>query len=168
MAGFAVAADFGAADLNADAAFAFDLLLQLFVEAAFEFADFAAAQAGDVDMVAGAVAFVIVAVAAEMEQVEFVDQTVALEEIDGAVNGDAMDAGIDFVSAFEDFIGIEMALGGIHDLDDDAALAGETHAALFKFGFEPSDVLIRVDALAAGDAAGWCGCHRVKVSPARE
>jgi len=51
-----------------------DLLLELFVEAGFEFADFATAETGDVDVVAGAVGFVVVAIAAEMEEVEFVDQ----------------------------------------------------------------------------------------------
>jgi hypothetical protein len=51
-----------------------DLFLELFVEAGFEFADFAAAETGYVDVVAGAVGFVVVAIAAEVEEVEFVDQ----------------------------------------------------------------------------------------------
>ena len=63
----AVAADFGARDGDFHAEVAGDLLFQLFVETAFEFADFAAAQAGHVDVVAWAVALVIVAGAAESE-----------------------------------------------------------------------------------------------------
>jgi len=54
----------GYCDLNA--AVAGDLGFQLLVEFAFEFADFAAANAGYVDVVARAVAFIEVAVAAKM------------------------------------------------------------------------------------------------------
>ena len=70
------AADFGAADgdfMSKSGRF----VLQVFVEVGFEFADFAAAEAGDVDVVAGAVGFVVVAVAAEVEKVELVDEAVA-------------------------------------------------------------------------------------------
>ena len=50
-----------------------DLVLQLFVKIALKFPHLAAAQAGDVDVVARAVGFVIVTVAAQVEQVQFVD-----------------------------------------------------------------------------------------------
>src|SRR5262245_23355776 len=61
------AANFGTRDGDLDVAVAGNLLFQLFVEAGFEFADLAAAKAGDMDVVAGAVSFVIVAVGAEVE-----------------------------------------------------------------------------------------------------
>src|SRR5271156_1847436 len=82
LAGFAAvgaeAAYFCAGYCDFDAAVAGDLGFQLLVEFAFEFADFAAADAGYVDVVAGAVAFVEVAVAAEVQEIELVDQAVAL------------------------------------------------------------------------------------------
>ena len=124
------AADFGAGDGDLDVAVAGDLLLELFVEAGFEFANFAAAETGDVDVVAGAVGFVVVAIATEMEKVEFVDETLALEEIDGAVDGDEMDVVIDLAGTFEDLIDVEMLLGAVHDLEDDAALTCESYTAL--------------------------------------
>ena len=69
----AEAAYFCAGYCDFNAAVTGDLGFQLFVELAFEFADFAAANAGYVDVVARAVAFVEVAVAAKMQQVELVD-----------------------------------------------------------------------------------------------
>jgi hypothetical protein len=100
-----------------------NLTLQLLEEAGLEFADFAAAQAGDVDVIARAVGFVVMLIAAEMQEVEFVDQAMALQEIEGAIDGDAMDAGIDALGALKDFVGGEVALGAVHDLEEDAALA---------------------------------------------
>jgi len=76
-------------------------------------------------MVAGAVGFVVVTIAAEMEEIEFVDQALALEKIDGAVNGDKVNGGIDFLGAFKDLIDVEVLFGVVHDAENDAALAGE-------------------------------------------
>ena len=67
------AADFGAANGDFDPAIARNLAFYFLVQFAFEFADFAAFHAGHVDVVAGAVAFVIVAITAQVQQVEFVD-----------------------------------------------------------------------------------------------
>ena len=120
---FADAAYFGAGNRNFDAAIVGNLTLQLLEEAGLEFADFAAAQAGDVDVIARAVGFVVMLIAAEMQEVEFVDQAMALQEIEGAIDGDAMDAGIDALGALKDFVGGEVALGAVHDLEEDAALA---------------------------------------------
>ena len=76
-------------------------------EAGFEFADFAAAETGHVDVVAGAVGFVVVAVAAEMEEIEFVDEAFFFEEVDGAVDGDEVHGGVHFLGALEDLSGVD-------------------------------------------------------------
>ena len=55
---------------------------------ALEFTDFSAAQAGNVDVVAWAVGLVVMAITPEMEEIEFVDEAMFFEEIDGAVNSD--------------------------------------------------------------------------------
>jgi hypothetical protein len=85
LAGFAAvgaeAAYFCAGYRDFYAAVSGDLGFELLVEFAFEFADFAAADAGYVDVVARAVAFVEVAIAAEMQEIELVYQAVALQEI---------------------------------------------------------------------------------------
>lgn len=51
-----------------------NLILQLFIKIAFEFADLAASQARDVDVVPRAVRFVIVPVSAKVQQIQFVNE----------------------------------------------------------------------------------------------
>ena len=153
--GEAVVADaayFGAGDSYLHFEVAGDLFFELFVEAGFEFADLAAAEAGYVDMVARAVGFVVVAVAAEVEEIEFVDQAFFFEEIDGAVDGDEVDGGVHFLGALEDLVDVEVLLGGVHDLEDDAALASEANSLFADSFLEMAGGFGRVDALAGGDA----------------
>jgi hypothetical protein len=151
------AADFGAGNGDVDVAIAGDLMLQLLVEMGLEFADFATTETGDMDVIARAMSFVIVAIAAEVEKIELVDETFFFEQVDGAVDGDEMDFGADFLGAFEDLVDVEVLLGGIHDLEDDAALAGETNAALAKAVLEMAGSIGGVDAFAGRDAMGWRG-----------
>jgi len=89
-----------------------------------------------VDVVARAVAFVEVLVAAEVQQVELIDEAVAFQQIKGAVNGDAMNAGIDFPGPFENGAGVQVAFGVVHDLEQDFSLAREPHTALFESGLQ--------------------------------
>jgi hypothetical protein len=146
------AADFGAGDGNLNVAVSGDLLFELLVEARFEFADLAATETGDMDMVAWAVGFVVMAIAAEMEEVEFVDEALALEEIDGTVDGDKVDVGVDFLCATEDLVDVEVLLGGVHDLQNHATLAGETDAAFAKSVLQVARRRGSVDAFAGGNA----------------
>jgi hypothetical protein len=143
-------------------------LFELLVETGLEFADFAAAEAGDVDMVARAVGFVIVAITTEVEEIEFVDETFFFEQVDGAVDGDKMNFGADFLSAFEDLVDVEVLLGSVHDLENDAALAGEPDAALAESVLEMAGGFSGVDAFAAGDAMRWRWGHEAKSSAARK
>jgi len=143
-----------------DVTIAGNLFFELLVEARLEFTDLATAEAGDVDMVAGAVCFVIVAVAAEVQEIEFVDEALALEEIDGAVDGDQMNVGIDFLGAVENLVDVKMLLGRIHDLKDDAALASQTDATVAKRVLEMTLGGGGVDAFAGGNAMCRSGRHR--------
>jgi hypothetical protein len=152
-AGGAVAAYFGAGDGDFHVEVAGDLFLELLVEAAFEFSDFSTAEAGDVNVVAGAVAFVVVAVTAEVEQVELVDEALFFEQVDGAVNGDEVDAGIDFLRAGEDLVDVEVLLGVVHNLEDDAALLGHAEAALGEDLLELAGGFGGIEAFPGGDAA---------------
>src|ERR1700722_11960565 len=70
-----VTADFSAGDSYFHVEVASDLLFQLFVEAALKFADFAATQAGHMNMVARAVTLVVVAVSAQMQQIQLIDES---------------------------------------------------------------------------------------------
>jgi hypothetical protein len=120
LAGFAAvgaeAAYFCARNCDFDAAVAGDLGFELLVKFAFEFADFAAANAGHVDVVARAVGFVEMAIAAEMQEIELVYQTVTLQEIQRAIDGDASYARIKFLGALQYFVGVEVAARCVHHL----------------------------------------------------
>ena len=106
-----------------DAAVVRNLAFQFFVELAFKLANFSASHARYVDMVARAMALVKVPVAAKVKKVEFINQALALQQVDRAIHGDASDPGVDFLGAFEDFTRVQMAAGGFHYLQQDAALA---------------------------------------------
>jgi hypothetical protein len=138
------------------AAVAGDLGLQLLVEFAFEFADFTAADAGYVDVVARAVAFVEMAIAAEMQEIELVDEAVAFEEIESAIDGDAGYTRIELLGALQNFVGVQVTAGCVHDLEQDAALASEANAAGAELAFEMTREFV-IDAFAGGDAMCWCG-----------
>lgn len=116
------AAYFCAGDGDLHVEVAGDLFFQLFVEARFEFANFATAETGYVDVVAGPVGFVVVAVAAEVEKIELVDEAFFFEEVDGAVDGDEVDGGVHFLGTFEDLVNVEVLFGVVHDFENDAAL----------------------------------------------
>jgi hypothetical protein len=153
------AADFGAGDGDLHVEVAGDLFFELFVEAGFEFADFAAAEAGYVDVVAWAVGFVIVAVAAQVEEIELVDKAFFFEEVDGAVDGDEMNGGVHFLGAFENLVDVEVLLGVVHDFEDDATLASEANS-LFAEGFlQVAGGIGGVDAFARRDPMCGGGRH---------
>ena len=73
------AADFRARNGDLDVAVACDLLFELLVETGFEFANFAAAETGHMDVVSRAVGLVIMAIAAEVQEVQFVDEALFFE-----------------------------------------------------------------------------------------
>src|SRR6202011_3696414 len=85
QAGGTVAAYFGPRDGYFHIEIAGDLLFELFVEAALKFADFAATQASHMNMVARAVTFVVVAIAAQMQQVQLIDEPLFFKQVDGAI-----------------------------------------------------------------------------------
>jgi hypothetical protein len=160
--GQAVVADaayFGAGDGDEEVAVAGDLVFELIVEMAFEFADFAAPQAGDMDVIARPVGFVVMAVTAEMEQVEFVDEAVFLQKINGAVDSDQVDVFVQLLGAFEDLVNIEVLLSIVHNLEDDATLTGETDSALAQSLLEMSGGLGGVEAFAGRDSMRWGRGH---------
>jgi len=160
--GEAVVADaayFGAGDSYLHFEVAGDLFFELFVEAGFEFADFAAAETGDVDMVSGAVGFVVVAVTAEVEEIEFVDEAFFFKEVDGAVDGNEVDGGVHFLGAREDLIDVEVLFGVVHDFEDDAALAGEANSLFTESLLQVAGGFGGVDAFAGGDAMCGRGGH---------
>ena len=107
------------------------------------------------DVVAGAVAFVEVLIAAQVEQVELVDQAVALEHVERAVDGHAVHARVQLLRAVEDGTGVEMTLGVVHDLEQDFSLPSEAHAPLGEGFLQAAGALVGVDSFAGRDS--MCG-----------
>ena len=109
------------------------------------------------DVVARAMALVEVLIPSQMQQVQLIDQAVALQQVDGAVDRDAVHVGIDLLRAVENRAGVEMALGVVHHLKDYFSLARQTRAALGKRFLEAARALVCVDAFAGGNSMGGCG-----------
>jgi hypothetical protein len=102
-------------------------------------------------MVARAVALVKVTVATQVKKVEFVDQSLSLQQIEGSVDGDAGDSRVNFLSAFEDFVGVEMPPGGFHNLQEHFALPREAYSARGQLVLKPSGGFV-IDAFPARNA----------------
>lgn len=159
----AVTADFGAGHGDLHFEVAGDLMLQLFVKIALEFADLAAPQARHMDVVARTVRFVIVAVAAQVEQVQLVDQAFFFQQVNGAVDGDKVHARVNFLRALENLIHVEVLLGVVHDLQDDAALAGHANPARGRSLLEFSRGFRGIEALSGRNAMRCAGGHIASV-----
>jgi hypothetical protein len=97
-------------------------------------------------MIARPMALVKVTVATQVKKVEFVDQSLSLQQIEGSVDGDAGDSRVNFLSAFEDFVGVEMAPSGFHNLQKHFALAREPDSARTEFMLQPAGRFV-IDAL---------------------
>lgn len=87
-------------------------------------------------MVAVELALIVVAFAVDVHEIEFVDEAVALEELEGAVDGAAVDAGIEFLGFAKKLSSVEMLRGGFHDAQDGAALLGHADSALGEVGLQ--------------------------------
>ncbi len=98
---------FGSRDGDLKIAVARNLPFQIFVEFTFKLTNPSAANTCHVDVVPRAVAFVEVAMAAQVKQVEFIDQAMMFEKFERAVNGDPGNIRIDLLRKFEDFAGVQ-------------------------------------------------------------
>ena len=78
-------------------------------------------------------AFVEMFLALQVHQVQFVDQSVSLQQTKRAVNRDSIDGGILALRFAQDLTGVEMAVGRLHDVQDGAALARDADAAAGEF-----------------------------------
>ena len=102
-------------------------------------------------MVTRAVALVKMTVAPQVKKIELVYQALTLQQIEGSVDGDARDSRIDFLSAFENFVGIEMSPGGFHNLQKYFSLPREAYPARGQLVLKPSGGFV-IDAFPARNA----------------
>jgi hypothetical protein len=134
----AEAAYFSTRNRDFDAAIMGDLAFQFLVQLAFELANLSTSHASDVNMIARAVTLVKMTVAAEVQKIQLIYQSVALQQVNRAIHGDACDSRINFLSAFEDFVGVKVPPGSLHHLQKYAPLARESDSARTQFMLKPS------------------------------
>jgi hypothetical protein len=73
-----------------------------------------------------------------MHEIEFVDQAVAFQQIEGAVDGDPIDVGVDFAGAAQDLAGVQMLLSGLDHAQNGAPLMGHAQSARHEFCLQAS------------------------------
>lgn len=103
------------------------------------------------NVVTRSMTFVVVSIAAQMEQVEFVNETVFFQQVYGAVNRDEVDARIDFLRAFENLVHVEMLLGLVHHLQNDAPLPRQPDAQPPNGLLQPTSGFRGVEPLTGGN-----------------
>src|SRR6267143_1746775 len=106
-----VSADLEAGYDDVEAAVTLNLPLQPVEEIALEFRDLATAQAGHVNVVPLRATFVVVFLTFQVHQIKFVDQAVALEQLEGPVHRNPVDLRIEPAGMAQDLTGVEMLLG---------------------------------------------------------
>jgi hypothetical protein len=155
----AVAAHLRARHADLDSAIGLDLLHELFIQGGLELAHFPAPQTGDVDVIAGAAALVEVLAAAQVQQVQLVNQPVALQQVQRPVHGDAVHIGINLARPLEDRAGVQMTFRAVHHFQQDPPLLREPHPTLAQRSMKAAEACVRVDSFAGGDSMCGRGGH---------
>lgn len=125
----AVPTDFEPAHDNVKTAIALDLALQAVEKIALKFHDFAAAQACHMNVIALWTSLVKVLFALHVHEVKFIDQAMALEQAERAINRDAVNPRIQFARVAQNLRRIEMLLRRFYDREDGASLVSQSHTA---------------------------------------
>jgi hypothetical protein len=77
----------------------------------------------------------------QVHEVELVDKALPFEQIQGAIDSDAIDLRIEFLGTAQYASGVEVLLGSFYDAQDHLALAGHAKAAGHELGLEASGLL---------------------------
>jgi hypothetical protein len=132
----AIAANFKARNHDMELAVPLNLTLQPVEKIALKFHNLAATQACHVNVITLWASFIVVLFALHMHEIKFVYQAVALEQVDGAIYGDAVDLGIDASRFPQNLAGIEMLLSGLHHAENRAALVGHPQPTRHEFSLQ--------------------------------
>jgi hypothetical protein len=124
-----VTTHFQAADNDVEAAVALDLSFEAVEEIAFKFHDLATTKARHVDVIALRAPLVEMLLALHVHEIEFVNQSVALQQLQGAVNRNSIDLGIKLPGMAQNLCGIKMLLGVFDHAKNCAALPSQAKAA---------------------------------------
>lgn len=145
---FAEPTDFRACDADFDVEIVGNLRFQILVKLRFKLADFSAANAGHMDVIARTVTLVIVAMAAQMQKIEFVDEAVTLEQVHRAIDRHTRDIGIDPLRAFEDLFGVHVARRAFEHFNEHHSLTREANSAGLDLPREMAGRFMLVDTFA--------------------
>lgn len=137
-AGGTISANFEARDQHMESAIGFDLLLEFVELIADEFGDFSATQARHVYVIFPQLALVIMALAVEVHEIEFVDQSVTFEQAESAIHGAAIDTGVEALRLPQNLACVQMLVGGFDDAQNRAALLSHPNAALGEMRLQMS------------------------------
>jgi hypothetical protein len=125
----AISADFQTTDHNVEQAIALDLAFEAVEEIALEFHDLSAAQTGHMDVIALGTAFVKMLFPLHVHEIEFINQSMAFEKPESAIDGDTVNARIEFARVAKNLCSIEVLLSSFHDAQYGPSLVRQSNAA---------------------------------------
>jgi hypothetical protein len=128
----AVSADLGAREGDFESEMLFDLLPHFLERLAEILFNFAAAQADDVRVLLLEASFVVVLIAGVMHEIELVDESAFLEQLERTIDCDAVEFRVLFLGKLIETLGIEMKAGVIDQVQQDTPLASQPDATLAK------------------------------------
>lgn len=98
--------------------------------------------------------FVVMLLALQVHQIQFVNQPKLLQEFDGSIHCRTVNVRLPLPGQIQKRSGIQMLFGALNDFDKNAALRGEAHALGCKFVQERA-------ALKRADRVTWTTCDGV-------
>jgi hypothetical protein len=116
-----------------EAAIALDLPFQSIEKIALKFGDLPTAEARHMDVVSLRATLVVMFLALQMHEVEFIDESMALKQIEGAVDSNSIDVRIQSARLAKDLAGIQMLLGSFDNTEDGPALARHPQSTRHEF-----------------------------------
>lgn len=117
---------------------ALDLTFQPIEKTALKFSDFAATEAGHVNVVALRSSLIEMLLALHMHQVEFIYQPMPFKETQSSINGHAVNSGVLLAGMAQDLTCIQMLLRRLHNTQYCAPLMSHAQAARHQFCLQPS------------------------------
>jgi hypothetical protein len=120
----AVAADLKSCNYDVELAIPLNLSLQSVEQVTFKFGNLTAAETCHVNVIPLRTPLVVVLFALHVHQVQFINQSMSLEQAEGTINSDAINLGIEAPGAAQQLAGVEMLLGGFDHAENGATLTG--------------------------------------------
>jgi hypothetical protein len=115
---------------------ALNLALKAVEQVTFKLGNFSAAQACHVDVITLRAPLIEVFLSLHMHQVELIDKTVSLQQLESAINRDAVDTGINLARMPQNLGCVQMLLGGFHDAQNCPSLVSKTKTARGQRGLQ--------------------------------